>query len=182
MRFSRFATILAVVALAVGMLMAQAPPATGNQPGSSPTSIIHVLAPQEGQKLAQSFVSVQYELQNPGAIPTAPNFVVRVDNQDPVQTTSTSATFTGLQPGQHTATVQLVDANGTPIAGAAVTVHFVTVQPQTMGVMLPIAGKLIPASFAIDQPLQHSVNALPLLSIIGFGVLIGGIVSAMKTR
>ena len=33
-----------------------------------------------------------------------------------------------------------------------------------------------------DQELPSAAGALPLLSVIGFGVLLGGIASAMKTR
>jgi hypothetical protein len=33
-----------------------------------------------------------------------------------------------------------------------------------------------------DQPLPGSSSSLPLLAVIGFGVLAGGIISAMRTR
>jgi hypothetical protein len=122
---------------------------------------------------------VQFALANPGSVATAPNFVVQVDNQDPVTTTSTSVDFTGLAPGPHTVTVQLVDANNTPIAGARAIVQFTTVQPQAE--LTPKPGTIVPAALHEDV-LPHTRTTLPLLSVIGFGVLVGGIVSAMKTR
>jgi hypothetical protein len=116
---------------------------------------------------------------NPGAIPTAPNFVVQLDNRDPVTTTSTSVDFTGLTPGPHTVTVQLVDANNTPIAGSQTLVHFTILQPVAQG-NAPRAA-LDPAA-QHESSLPHARTTLPLLSVIGFGVLVGGIVSAMRTR
>ncbi|HEV2117407.1 MAG TPA: hypothetical protein VGR48_15355 [Terriglobales bacterium] len=72
--------------------------------------------------------------------------------------------------------------------------------PQTVAVMAdatPVqkssgatasAGKPAPAKDAglrnkeDDQPLPGSSSSLPLLAVIGFGVLAGGITSAMRTR
>jgi hypothetical protein len=44
-----------------------------------------------------------------------------------------------------------------------------------------VAAKQAPADDS-DQPLPGSSSSLPLLAVIGFGVLAGGITSAMRTR
>ena len=105
---------------------------------------------------------------------------------------------TGLTPGAHTVTVQLVDANGTPIAGARSEVQFVVLQPEpATGATTPLrhhGPSMIATAFRVEEPqnparendedqeLPSAAGALPLLSVIGFGVLLGGIASAMKTR
>ncbi len=91
-----------------------------------------------------------------------------------------SQTFTGLTPGKHTIIVQLVDANGTPIPfGRSVVVFYVLPSAsQQQGVRAPGL-----ANSTRDPPeIAPASSALPLLSIIGFGVLLGGVASAMRTR
>jgi hypothetical protein len=161
-------------------------------------NVLRIISPRSGERLRQSFVNIQFELTNDGASASGtPNFQLRLDDRDPVTTTSTTQTFTGLTPGAHTVTVQLVDANGTPIAGARSEVQFVVLQPA------PAAGTatrlrqgpyMIAAALRVEEPqtsarqndkdqeLPSAAGALPLLSVIGFGVLLGGIASAMKTR
>ena len=162
-------------------------------------SVLRITSPRSGERLRQSFVDIKFELTNNGASAAGtPNFQITLDSLDPVTTSSTNYTFTGVTPGPHTATVQLVDANGTPIAGARSEVQFVVLQPAaTTGAAAPlshyrsymIADALreeeprVPAGENNrDQELPSSAGALPLLSVIGFGVLLGGIASAMKTR
>jgi hypothetical protein len=87
-------------------------------------------------------------------------------------------------------------ANGIPIPGSSATVKFKVVAQGTSGGAAPetqiIAASVVsvsdpqPSSPAAGRPVQNTVpdnrGALPLLSLIGFGVLAGGIVSALKTR
>lgn len=162
----KLVTILAVMALAT-LVAAQAPPG-GSQAGQPNAPLLEITQPPADAKLAQSFVSVEYQITNPTiAAAGSPNFRVKLDNQDPVLTASTSQNFTGLTPGRHTVTVQLVDANNAPVAGAAATVRFTILNPQSgfAAMILPSGG-----------------SPLPLLSVVGFGVLLGGLVSAMRTR
>ncbi len=165
----KFAIIVAVVAL--GASFATPARAQGNgQNGTASDALLQISQPPAGAKLAQTFVSVQYQLTNPTIVQAgSPNFQVQLDNQDPVTTAQTSQDFTGLTPGVHTVTVRLVDANGVPVAGAAATVKFTIVNPAPQlafsNVVLPSGG-----------------SPLPLLSVIGFGVLVGGLFSAMRTR
>lgn len=160
-------------------------------------NVLRIISPRSGERLKESFVNVHFELTNDGASASGtPNFQLRLDDRDPLNTTSTTQTFTGLMPGAHTVTVQLVDANGTPIAGARSEVQFVVLQPApTTGTVAP-SGRHAPYMIATrveepqnparendeDQELPSAAGALPLLSVIGFGVLLGGIASAIKTR
>jgi hypothetical protein len=168
--------------------------------GRAQGSNLRILTPPQGAKLTSDIATVQYELMNPAvADDPSPTYQLQLDGQDPVRTVDTSYTFTGLAPGPHTVVVQLVDANGTPIGGATNAVQFVVlpIQPDT-GSTAPEAtddqsgvganprslqrASLAEDAVALPQRLPEAGSPLPLFSIIGFGVLLGGIVSAMKTR
>lgn len=193
----------------------QAPPAASNVSSQS----VRIVSPQSGQKIRDNFIDVRFEVINPGVSVNTPTFNVQLDGRDPVQTTSTDQTFDGLTPGSHTLTVELVDANGTPINGSRAQVQFI-VTPQQAAPTSPAPGpqgnqpqpgpQLLTISLnqgssnagqqaqtqqpqtmssnankgadKNDDALPQSGSALPLLSLIGFGVLLGGITSALKTR
>ena len=143
-------------------------------------SLVHILSPVPSQQLSTNYVDVNYELVNPGVSGGSPDFQVQLDGREPVSTKDTTYTFTGLTPGQHTVIVQLVDANGTPVTGGRSMVVFFVVAggSQQQGTRAP--GMTANNS---DQPeIAPASSALPLLSIIGFGVLLGGVASAMRTR
>jgi hypothetical protein len=167
------------------------------QPGTTAgQNALRVLMPKPGEKLRQNFVTVQLELSNAGASAAGlPNFRLRLDNRDPVTTNAAEYTFTGLTAGSHTIDVQLVDANDTPVAGAHSVVEFVTVPtgPTSRLRQRSVHPRLIQTALRVDggasnpapddgQELPSAGGALPLLSVIGFGVLLGGIASAMRTR
>ena len=158
-------------------------------------NVLRITSPRSGERLRQNFVSIQYDLINGGASAAGmPNFQLKLDSQDPVTTNSTNYTFSGLTSGAHTIAVQLVDANGTPVAGARAEVQFVVVQsPPTPGDALALSHRrpsLISAALRVEEPKApgkqqdppSAAGALPLISVIGFGVLLGGIASAMRTR
>jgi hypothetical protein len=124
-----------------------------------------------------------------------------MDGRDPISTSQTQQVFTGLSAGAHTVTVELVDANGTPINGGRAAVQFFVAPPAQSGTTTPPGAanssptkrELNIAGFKFQRPdpallyqddssLPPSSSPLPLISIIGFGVLVGGIISAMKTR
>lgn len=197
-------------------------------PGPQPS--VRIVAPRPGEKVSSNFITVRFELLNPAANANySPNYQVRLDGRDPVRTTDLEFTFSGLTAGQHTVIVEIVDANGTPIAGTRTQVRFTVAQQpmptdaapdhtdlvrQTSAALhSPSAGAtLVPAvmtwverdpapqSAPQDQParapsaaapaqsgethrqLPHSSSALPLLSVIGLGALLGGLLSAMRTR
>jgi len=169
------------------------------QAGTPTGNVLRITAPRPGAHVQQTYINVEFELTNGGASASGtPNFQLKLDSQDPVNTNSTSYTFTGLTPGPHTIAVQLVDANGTPIAGARSEVPFIVVQqaatapsPRAAILLQHPRSAMIQAAMRVEEPkpqtaendeLPSAAGALPLLSVIGFGVLLGGIASAMKTR
>ncbi len=189
--------ILAVMALTAGAQTVPsqdngaAPGANATAPAAPVQAALSILKPAPGEKLRQTAVTVKYALANPGATSAGdPNFQVRLDDQDPVTTTATEYAFTGLTPGPHTVTVQAVDANGTPIPGAQAAVQFNILKQTTHRTgpqAIAAALRLDPATDIriqqpAPQPLPPASGSLPLLSVIGFGVLVGGLASAMKTR
>ncbi len=204
MKRLRIAILMALTLALPVWLAAQsagtAPNQGAGQAGNSAAqgNVLRITSPKSGERLKQNFVNVQYDLLNDAASASGvPNFQLKLDSQDPVTTNSTNYTFTGLAPGSHTVLVQLVDANGTPIVGARSQIQFVVEQPaQTPGGMAALRSRrsrLIAAALRLDQPkepangnnddqLPSAAGALPLLSVIGFGVLLGGIASAMRTR
>src|SRR4051812_36808081 len=117
-------SILGLVALAVAAIAQTTTP-------SQPT--VHVVSPKAGEKISANFVTVRWELLNPATSANAsPTFMVRLDGQDPVRTTDTEFTFSGLAAGRHTLVLQLVDANDTPINGAHAEVAFTVAAPVPM--------------------------------------------------
>ena len=140
--------------------------------------------PKANETLAQNFVHVTFQLTNRGASPaTSPSFTIQLDGNDPVTTSETDYTFTGLAPGAHTVTVTLVDANGSPIANSSVSTKF-TVKD----------GNRAPTSFlfrpnpelkmqlASSDMSSVGSTPLPILSLVGFMVLLGGICTAIRSR
>ena len=145
-------------------------------------SSLRIVSPKPNEKLAQTFVAVQFQQISPASPAGTPTYELRLDGRDPVQTTDTSYTFNGLSPGSHDLLVQVVDANGTPVSGTRSEVKFVIVNPvataRTTGQALNLP--VLPQTPLTDLPNGNS--SLPLLSIIGFGILVGGVISALRTR
>lgn len=198
-----------VAAQGTGAGMGQAPAAPSNMSSQS----VRILSPGSGQKINQDYIDARFEITNPGATVNTPTFQVQLDQSDPVQTTSADQSFNGLTPGTHTLSVELVDANGTPINGSRAQVQFVVTPPQPAAAQ-PSSGATPRGESGVNQPhlegisfsqsaaeqalrarkqgssknessddaLPQSGSALPLMSLIGFGVLLGGITSALKTR
>ena len=153
---------------------------------------LRIISPKNGEKLQQSFVTVQYAPLQPASASATPTFELRLDAQDPVHTTDTSYTVTGLTPGVHDLIIQIVDANNTPVAGTRSQVRFMIVPQSTNGIQ-PSTGSANPPGQQGSQStggaipkdlafLPDAKSSLPLLSVIGFGVLVGGVISALRTR
>jgi hypothetical protein len=189
----KFILLLVAITAAAWAQFQQAP---GTQAQSAE---IRVTAPQQHARQTANYVTLRYELQNPtSATAGSPNFKVQLDGNDPVVTASTEQNFTGLTPGQHVVTIQLVDANGTPIPNSQTQVQFVVLPtPQNAGGQNQGAGTSQPSaplpqaslgSIAVGAPQVQMASyapqgsLLPIVSIVGFGVLVGGIVSAIKTH
>lgn len=216
------ATLLSLM-LSVGISMAQNgtagtpansnPPATvaNTQGGSSTGSAmaasndLRILSPKLGEKIGSSDVDVRYELTNTNADAAAsPTYRVQLDGHDASETLDTEYDFTGLAPGPHTFTVELVDANHTPIPGSQAVVHFTTFLPGADGNKAAPGTSASPngnakqpshptallqpqpppagVTLASRKDLPNAGGELPLLSMVGFGVLVGGVISAIRSR
>lgn len=144
---------------------------------------LRIVSPKAGEKLAQTFVAVKYEPMAPTAAGT-PTYELRLDGRDPVRISDTTYTFNGLTPGSHDLIVQIVDANGTPVMGTQAEVKFSTVNPPTGASPSstgPSAG-ITSTPLSFPHPNTTPDGSLPLLSVIGFGILVGGVISALRTR
>jgi hypothetical protein len=156
---------------------------------------VRILTPLAGQTLNVSYADIRFELVRP-ALNDEPSFLVQLDSADPVSTSDTEYTFSDLQPGLHTVRVTLVDANNTPVQGGTATVQFKipsTTRPASnstpqhfIGNNLQGAapGAPIPPELRNDPDpkLPLAGSPLPVISIIGFGLLLGGAVQAMRGR
>ena len=185
---------------------------SANAPGTSggnvmaASSDLRILSPKLDEKIGSSSVDVRYELTNTNADAAAsPTYRVQLDGRDPSETLDTEYNFTGLAPGAHTVTIELVDANHTPIAGSRAVVHFTTFTPGANGTTNKSGGTTNGPTSGVQRPrtesalappqvvkanmplpsrneLPNSGGELPLLSMVGFGVLVGGVISAMRSR
>ena len=185
--------VLAVLVLTPLLLMQAQTAAAAPQEAPAPaaSAAVRIVSPRQGERLKQDFVTVRFELTNSAAsAASTPTFQLQLDGHHPVTTSSSEYTFTGLAPGAHKVTVQLVDANDTPIPGASNQVQFFIVQPtaalrrkaRLLAAALRLEKRQQPVKDIEGHELPSAGGALPLLSVIGFGALLGGIASAMKTR
>lgn len=205
-----FGTIFTLLVLAGLGLLAQVTSNAANGGNAAAPSVVRIVSPQQGQKLQQNVVSVQYTFQpRQNAInPPRQIFQVQLDNRDPVQTEQAETTFTGLTPGNHTVTIQLVDANGVAVDGSRSQVQF-SVMPQ---VTPPASGNTAQPTRPGTPPQAHLrklqnpavarmelfnpeqllagnrtatqvySSAVPLVPILAIGALIGGLISARWTH
>jgi hypothetical protein len=88
------------------------------------SSAVRILQPRAGQILANNFVTIRFQLVRPNPAGGDNNFVIQLDGHDPVKTSDTEYTFTGMRAGQHVITVAEVDANGTPLPDSRAEVQF----------------------------------------------------------
>jgi hypothetical protein len=131
--------------------IAQAPPqnsapqdpatqAAQNAPQFQSASL-RILHPRPGQALKNTFVNLRFELMQPNPGGGDNNFVVQLDALEPVNTSDTTYTFSGLRPGQHIIMVSEVDANGTPLPGRIAEVHFSVEPPDSPATPAPGGGQ-----------------------------------------
>jgi LPXTG-motif cell wall-anchored protein len=209
MKYARSGILMLLLAFAPPLMCAQQAGSAQSSATPTPPMGVRILEPRAGQKLNHNFVVVEFEPGSPLQTTSGtPRFQIQLDDRAPVTTNFNQTTFTGLQPGPHTVTVQAIDANGTPIVGSQNVVQFIVIPTITPGTEGPhsqsepsgkLASRMKPvlwngaagtetnaqttaAQGSSDEGLPDTGSALPLLSIIGFGVLMGGIFSARRTR
>ncbi len=155
--------------------------------------IVHIVSPASGENLEGTSVSIRYQVSPTKRTSTQPTmFRIQMDSQPPVETNETAYTFDSLTPGSHDVTVELLDSRNRPISSSRAKASFVSAAPEqhpdaelVVEPMLPPTlqkvAMFLPQAAAPIDPGDGS-GEMPLLSVIGLGVLIGGMVSAMKTR
>ena len=141
-------------------------------------SQLQILAPKQGEKIANDSVTVTYALQRTATVQSTPIFQLRLDANDAVQVSDTSYTFNGLQPGNHTVSVQCVDANGVPVPNTQSEIQFTVVQSQS----LQTGDGTVEVNEAGTLPTEPGEGPLSVLGVVGFGVLVGGALSMQRTR
>ncbi|HUN88941.1 MAG TPA: hypothetical protein VMU28_09125 [Terriglobales bacterium] len=149
---------------------------------------LRITSPTIGERIPGSQITARYEITDPAAdAAPSPTFSIQLDGRDPSETLDNSYTFNGLAPGAHSIIVQLVDANHNPLSGSQAIVHFKTYTPgaaapqSSLGVVPPAVVKAkLPLPSKAELP--NAGSELPLLSLVGFGVLFGGAISAIRGR
>ena len=203
-----FVALIAIVFLAA-CTWAQKP-APSTQAGTDHNPSLKILLPHPGEQIPGTFVTVKYEVSavKAGQSSSLTTFLLKLDGRDTVQTIDREHTFTGLNAGAHNVTVDVLDPNGAPVTGAHSEIEFIVIgagEPTRVpdhsdslriarhrrhaeagdDVHLELASyALHPTDRAPEEPdqLPQSSSALPLLSVVGLGALLGGVASARKTR
>jgi hypothetical protein len=92
--------------------------------------MIRVISHQQHAKVAADSITIHYELTNPTAYAEAtPTFGLQLDRNAPLTTTTTRHSFIGLTPGEHTVSIQLINAKGTPVQNSQTDFQFTVVTP-----------------------------------------------------
>ncbi len=205
--FTSFAALLAILLIAA-CTWAQTP-AASPQAGTEHTPSLKILMPHPGEQIPGTFVTVKYEVApiKAGHSSSLTTFQLKLDGRDTIQTIDREHTFTGLNAGAHNVTVDVLDANGAPVSGAHSEIEFIVIgageptrvpdhsdalkiarlrqHQQAAPAELELAAYALPPTDLEpdeQQRLPQSSSALPLLSVVGLGALLGGVASARKTR
>ena len=186
-KFRVFVLILLLAIAVPGIVRYRAWAFHSQQPGaqlaSSQIAASEIVSPKPDQKLAQSFVVVEFRTLNP-VFGSGESYELRLDGRDAVHTTEHSYTFNGLTPGTHEVALQVLATDGIPASGTGSLVSFVVDPATAAKVGGTQAANLPEPPLPLPPPadLPNVNSSLPLLSIIGFGILVGGVISALRTR
>jgi hypothetical protein len=143
---------------------------------------VHIISPKPGEELGNAYAVAQYQQVSPKDA-SSPTYQLRIDGGDSIQTTDTNYTFNGLRPGTHNLVVQVVDEKGAPVSGTRSEVNFrVMASAVATNATAGQSSTLPPLPQPLANDLPSGNGSLPLLSIIGFGILVGGVISALRTR
>lgn len=184
-RYLVLGALLTITALAGSQTAPAGPPGTsvGTVNNNSQTQLLRILTPAASQQLNSNAVTVRFEVADPSKDDGAPMFLVQLDRDNPIRTSATEQNFVAVAPGNHSVTVALLDANNAPVPGGRASVEFVVAsQAGQPSAQAALQQKTDLAEKTADADLPKANSPLPLISVIGFGILVGGIVSAMKTR
>jgi hypothetical protein len=137
-------------------------------------------------------VNVELEVV-PAALDADSKVVVQLDNSEkPVP--PSDATVSNLSPGLHTAKVIVLDGKDRPVHGGIATVHFRLHAKPGAGTVARVRGDEVkgaaPAPPEIPDELRDDADPhfslrgspLPLISLVGFALLIGGFLPPARAR
>jgi hypothetical protein len=196
--------LFTIFATALGLSQNQSSPVQAAPAQAAPTvspeaqlAAIRILAPIADQTLAGNSVDLRFEVVRP-PLGSEPSFLVQIDDASPIKTSETSYTFSGVQAGIHSVRVTLMDVNNSPAPGGLATVQFnvptssqfahtdnsrVARHRPTQAISGAAPGAPIPPELRADGDISFPMagSPLPLLSLIGFGLLIGGATQTMRT-
>lgn len=130
---------------------------------SAHASQILITSPHNGDSLSGNSVTIRYQLKHPLANASYVSYELQLDDQASVCTEEADYTFEHLNQGRHQVRLQIA-AVSRKEAPASSTAYFSTSASGRAG------------------ELPETSSMLPLLSVIGFGVLLGGVASALRTR
>jgi hypothetical protein len=184
--------------VAVALVVAPPIARAQSESGASPAQPSAVHIDPLSQTLSSGFVDPQFELLRPTPS-TGPSFMVQLDSADPTSASDTDYTLSDLQPGTHTVRITMVDEKNIPLRGGTAIVQFKvpsTLQPVhnssspenlehfTRSIFGAAPAAPIPPELRNegDPELPLAGSPLPLLSLVGFGLLAGGIVQGMRAR
>jgi hypothetical protein len=153
---------------------------------------------------ASTNVDLQFEVVPPAQSGQLP-MLVQLAPSDGLASGDAASTFSELQPGEHTARVTLLDSHNRPLRGGSATVRLNVreaakaaapnatagsdasrIEPATPQELrgaepgLPVPPEL--QSQPDQEELPVSTAPLPIVSFIGFALLIGGTISAMRAH
>ena len=152
---------------------------------------VQLLSPSQGERVEGPSISIHYNIMGQKHVSSrTPTFLVQLDSETPVETSETTYSVDHLLAGEHAVTVSLVDSRHHPIQGSRAQLTFVCaesspteevkVEPMLPASLQKVAIYLPQVAAPVEPP--DGSGEMPLLSVIGLGVLVGGMVSAMKTR
>jgi hypothetical protein len=78
--------------------------------------------------------------------------------------------------------VQAVDAKNHPISGMRSEINFEVINAITASSSPAVFSTPTAPPLPSSNDLPGGSSSLPLLSVIGFGILVGGVISALRTR
>lgn len=140
-------------------------------------------------------VNLQFELL-PAALAGESKLMVQLDGEQTgtsLQGGNADYSFSDLRPGMHTARLIMMDARNQPLQGGIATVRF-RVNPAATQKPAPTAPQELRGAEPGPPPIPPELrndgdpgypmkgSPLPLVSLIGFMLLIGGILPAMRPR
>lgn len=149
----------------------------GTITSQAPDLQLQIISPRSGETLSHSYVTVQY---GSSKVRGGNSYNLYLDGREPVQTIDTTYTFNGVQAGEHHLAVETA-GRGAPVSRSRSEIKFTVANPAHGGNSTVAQNRgALPLPPASDLPDGNS--SLPLLSVIGFGILVGGVISALRTR